>query len=58
MDQTLTFANHSKKIQNSPSNQVSTAAMTSASDEKWRPFNCSFHSGRAKDLSAPHVLLY
>ena len=23
-----------------PSNQVSAAAMTSASDEKWRPFNC------------------
>ena len=29
------------------------AAMTSASDEKWRPFDCFFHSGRAKDLSAP-----
>ena len=27
--------------------------MTSASDEKWRPFNCFFQSGRAKDLSAP-----
>ena len=25
-----------------PSNQVSAAAMTSASDEKWRPFSCSF----------------
>ena len=25
-----------------PSNQVSIAAMTSASDEKWRPFNCFF----------------
>jgi len=23
-----------------PSNQVSAAAMTSALDEKWRPFNC------------------
>ena len=36
-----------------PSNQVSAAAMTSASDEKWRPFNCFFQSVRAKDLSAP-----
>ena len=27
--------------------------MTSASDEKWRPFNCFFQSGRAKDLLAP-----
>ena len=26
--------------------------MTSASDEKWRPFNCFFQSGRSKDLSA------
>ena len=25
-----------------PSNQVSAASMTSASDEKWRPFNCFF----------------
>ena len=25
-----------------PSNQVSATAMTSASDEKWRPFNCVF----------------
>jgi len=38
-----------------PSNQVSAAAMTSASDEKWRPFNCFFQSGRAKDLSAPRT---
>jgi len=27
-----------------PSNQVSATAMTSASDEKWRPFNCFFQS--------------
>ena len=40
-DQTLTFATHSKKNSEvCPSNQVSAAAMTSASDEKWRPFNC------------------
>ena len=30
--------------------------MTSASDEKWRAFNCFFQSGRAKDLSAPLYL--
>jgi len=42
-----------KNSEGCPSNQVSAAAMTSASDEKWRPFNCFFHSGRAKDLSAP-----
>ena len=36
-----------------PSNQVSTAAMTSALDEKWRPFQLFFQSGRTKDLSAP-----
>jgi len=28
--------------QSCPSNQVSAAAITSASDEKWRPFNCFF----------------
>jgi len=28
-----------------PSNQVSAAVMTSASDEKWRPFNCFFSPG-------------
>ena len=27
-----------------PPNQVSAAEMTSASDEKWRPFNCFFQS--------------
>ena len=38
-----------KKKRNSegcPSNQVSAAAMTSPSDEKWRPFNCFFSSGK------------
>jgi len=42
-----------QKSEGCPSNQVSAAAMTSASDEKWRPFNYFFQSGRAKDLSAP-----
>jgi len=32
------------KAEGCPSNQVSVAAMTSASDEKWRPFNCFFQS--------------
>jgi len=42
-DQTLTFASHSKKKSESRlSNQVSAVAVTSALDEKWRPFNCFF----------------
>jgi len=31
-----------KKSESFPSNQVSAAAMTSASDKKWRPFNSFF----------------
>ena len=42
----LTFASHSKNSENCPSNQVSAAAMTSASDEKWRPFSCFFFQSR------------
>jgi len=41
------FSNFCKQLKISeicPSNQVSAAAMTSASDEKWRPFNCFFQS--------------
>ena len=41
-----------KRLEGCPSNQVSAAAITSASDEKWRAFKCFFQSGRAKDLSA------
>ena len=43
-DKTLNFASHSKKkkFRSFPSNHVSTAAMTSASDAKWRPFSCFF----------------
>jgi len=37
--QTLTFARHSK-FRTFSSNQISAAASTSASDEKWRPLNC------------------
>ena len=33
-----------KNSEGCPSNQVSAAAMTFASDEKWRPFNCFFQS--------------
>ena len=33
-----------KKSEGCPSNLVSAAAMTSASDEKWRPFKCFFQS--------------
>ena len=53
-DQNFTFASHSKKNSEScRSNQFSATAMTSTSDENWRPFNCFFQSGRSKDLSAP-----
>ena len=40
------FCKPLKKINSEgcPSNQVSAAAMTSASDEKWRPFDCFFES--------------
>jgi len=33
------------KSEGCPPNQVSAAAMTSASNEKWRPFNCFFSPG-------------
>ena len=36
-----------------PSNQVSTAAMSSASDEKWRPYNCFFSQVRLKTYQHP-----
>jgi len=36
---------HSKNSGSCPSNQVSATAMTSASDEKWRPFNRFFSPG-------------
>ena len=42
------FSNFCKPLKKNseccPSNQVSAAAMTSASEEKWRPFNCFFFS--------------
>ena len=33
-----------KNSEGCPSNQVSAAAVTAASDEKWRPFSCFFQS--------------
>jgi hypothetical protein len=54
----LLQATQKKNSEVCPSNQVSAAAMTSASDEKWRLFNCFFQSGRAKDLSSPLYLLF
>ena len=38
------FCNPLKRFRIFPSNQVSAAAMISASDEKLRPFNCFFQS--------------
>ena len=38
----LLEATQKKKSEGFPSSQVSAAAMTSASDEKWRPFNFFF----------------
>jgi len=35
-----------KNSEGCPSNQVSAAAMTSASEEKWQPFNCFFFQTR------------
>ena len=53
-DQTQNFCKPLKKYSEvCPSNQVSATAITSTSDKKWRPFNCFFQLGRAKDLSAP-----
>jgi len=40
----LLQATQKKSSEACPSNQVSAAAITSASDEKWRPFNCFFQS--------------
>jgi len=38
------FCKPLKKSEVCPSNHFSAAAMTSASDERWRPFNCFFQS--------------
>ena len=50
----LSFASHSKKnSEGCPSNQVSAAAMTSASYEKWRPFNCFYSRVGLKTYQHP-----
>ena len=41
-----------KNSEGCPSNQVSAAAMTSASDEKWRPFNFFFSPGNRSQSDA------
>ena len=45
-----------KKSECCPSNLVSAAAMTSASDEKWRPFNCFFRRVRLRTYQHPCAL--
>ena len=50
------FCKPLKKKKNSegcPSNQVSAAAMTSASDQKWRPFNCFLVQGTGGSPMGP-----
>ena len=53
----LTFASHSKKknSEGCPSNKVNAAAMTSASDEKWRPFNCFFSRAGLRTYQHPCI---
>jgi hypothetical protein len=53
----LALTCHSKKnSEGCPPKQGFPAAMTSVSDEKWRPFNCLFQSGQTKYLSAPQQM--
>ena len=42
-----------KNSESFPSNQVSTAAMTPASDQKWRPFNCFSVQKTGGSLTGP-----
>jgi len=42
-----------KNSEGCPSNQVSAAAMTSASDEKWRPFSCFFSRAGLRTYQHP-----
>ena len=39
-----------KNSESCPTNQISAAAMTSLSEEEWRPYSCFFQSSRATDL--------
>ena len=45
-----------KNSETCPSNQVSAAAMTSASEEKWRPFNCFGRKKKIHDSSRLDVV--
>jgi len=56
----LTFASHAKKknSEGCPSNQVSAAAMTSALEEKWRPFNGFFSPFRLRTYQHPRMFYY
>jgi hypothetical protein len=47
-----------KNSEGSPSNQVSAAAVTSASDEKWRPFNCFFSRVGLSPYQPPCILVF
>ena len=47
-----------KKSEICPSNQVSAAAMTSASDKKWRPFNCFFCRVGLRTYQHPRIKLH
>ena len=42
-----------KKFEGCPFNQVSAATMTSASEEKWRSFNCFFSQGTGGSPTRP-----
>ena len=44
-----------KNSEGCPSNQVSAAAMTSASDVKWRPFNCFFSRVGLRTYQHPYI---
>ena len=46
-----------KNSEGCPSNQVSAATMTSASDEKWRPFNCFFSRVGLRTYQHPCTVL-
>ena len=46
-----------KKSQDCPSNQVSAAATASASDEKWRPFNCFFSRVELRTYQHPCAII-
>ena len=50
-------ATQKKKSEGCPSNQVSAAAMSSASEEKWRSFNCFFSRVGLRTYQHPVLLI-